>query len=112
MKLSKKQLVQLAEKLGGKKFTGNVYSYENIVYYIELLARGNRNGYDGALKQVNQENKEGLEKLLMEILAVNCDWCKVQQLAYSVGVYGNNGQLHEIMLLRDNKEVKTIYLYY
>lgn len=112
MKMSKKQLTELAQMLGAKKYTSNVYNYENIVYYMQSLASGNGGAYDNAIHNCNEEHKKELENVLDEIVATISSSIRTQQLAYSAGVYGNNGQLHEIMLLRDGEEVKTIYLYY
>lgn len=112
MKLTKKALKELAQELGAVYCTGNVYNYENIIYYIQLLTSGKSNGYTEALNNCSDYYKKELEKLLDEIIATDYDSCYCKQLAYSAGVYGNNGQLHEIKLLRDGEEVKTIYLYY
>lgn len=112
MKLTKKALKELAQGLGAVYCTGNVYNYENIVYYIQLLTSGKGNGYTEALNNCSDHYKKELEKLLDEIIATNYDTCYCKQLAYSAGVYGNNGQLHEFKLTKNEQVIDIFYLYY
>lgn len=112
MKLTKKNLKEMAEVLGAVYCTGNVYSYENIVYYIQVLCNGHSNGYTEALSNCSEHYKTELVKLLDEIISLNFDNCYCKQVAYSAGVYGNNGQIHEFKLTKDDETVKQFYLYY
>lgn len=117
MEMTKKQLKELATSLDAYDLGGNVYDYENIIYYLD---------YRLDLKRLHEYNKKGLQELLKDLhkkyninkfLMVEDDYkndkqyklsCK--QLAYSHGTYGNNGQLHEIRVINDSDEV--IYKYY
>ena len=58
IKLSKKQLRAEAEYQEGYYFTGNVYSYENVIFYIGQLAWKTETGK-------KTENKKRIARLIV-----------------------------------------------
>ena len=61
IKLSKKQLRSEAEYQEGYYFTGNVYSYENVIFYIGQLAWKTEAGK-------KTENKSRIKEIKKELL--------------------------------------------
>ena len=124
MKTSKKELKQYAERNEAYYFTGNVYSYENVVYYLEQLAwrteTGEKTKNQKRIEEIKEElirntNKNyfnSLQDIIYNITSIKHDSYKVTQLLYSAGLYGNSGQLHEIRLYYKNNIVGLYYLYY
>lgn len=100
MKITKKQLKDLSTSLNAYYLGGNVYDYENCIYYI------NHNMLDN-LKESTQNTE-----IITTLSNIDFDHAIDKQLAYSVGAYGNSGQLHEIKLYKGNNIVDTIYTYY
>ena len=125
MKTSKKQLRKEAEYLEAYYFTGNVYSYENIVEYINLISRStsedqpmnyikeNLESYiNEAFKNCKKEYYNSLKDLIENIKTIKHDNIMTRQLYYSAGLYGNSGQLHEIKLYYHEMLVAEYYMYY
>lgn len=101
MKTTKKQLKELATDLNAYYLGGNVYNYENCIYYIN-----HKNMLDN-LKESTKNNE-----IITTLSNIDFDNALDKQLAYSAGVYGNTGQLHEIKLYKGDNVVDTIYTYY
>ena len=105
IKLSKKQLVELATSLGAYKFTSNVYTYEGIVHFLS--------NYDVSERAIEQSSDSTYLELIHNY---NNDiyYKEVNKLAYSCGLYGNTGQLHEFKIYEraTNKLLDVYYTYY
>lgn len=102
IKLTKKQLKELANELGALYFTGNVYTYETIVQCLS----GNEASDYAKKCSTNQDYQTLLIKYNK-----NDYYKEVNELAYSCGLYGNSGQLHEF-IIRNRKNDKLIARYY
>ena len=123
-KLSKKQLKNYAESKKAYYFTGNVYSYENIIFYLNQLAWRTKKGEKTKnikyikdikrklLKNINKKYLASLQDLVKNIETIKHNSYKTEQEFYSAGVYGNNGQLHTLTLYNNNNFVDIYYLYY
>jgi hypothetical protein len=123
IKLSKKQLKQEAEYNEAYYFTGNLYSYENIVACINSLCY-----FKNRAEKYNEERLEDLETsiykncnknyllsaedLVNNIKNIDYEDYKMEKIAYSAGVYGNSGQLHTLKLYKNNDIVAMYYMYY
>lgn len=124
MKISKKELKRIGENNAGYYFTGDVYSYENVVFYIQQLIWRTEKGTKTRNKKrrseikkeleknINSKYKNDLIKLIDKIENISHDNYSVNQLYYSDGLYGNSGQLHEIKLYNKENIVDLFYLYY
>lgn len=118
LKLTKKQLKEIAEREEAYYFTGNVYSYENVIYYLNIIIWKNRDKKDISnyclelFKNVNYNYINSANDLINNIKSISYDSYEVEQLYYSAGVYGNNGQLHRIRLYKDDSIVAEYYMYY
>ena len=116
--LTKKQLKEIAEREEAYYFTGNVYSYENIIYYLNIILFKNRDKKDihdyilELFKNVNHDYINSMNDLLANIQTIKYDSYEINQLYYSAGVYGNSGQLHRMRLYKDNSIVAEYYMYY
>lgn len=111
MELTKKNLKELSESLGAYYCGGNVYNHENIQYYIR------HKDIESVSKYINNEynDVQALVTLLNELLVGNKDNYTISdtQLAYSHGIYGNNGQIHKYTIYNNDREiVREIYTYY
>lgn len=105
IKLSKKQLVELANSLGAYKFTGNVYTYETIVTCLS--------GYEVAEYTLKASSDSKYLELIHNYNSI-IYYKEVNKLAYSCGLYGNTGQLHEFKIYEraTNKLLDVYYTYY
>ena len=120
IKLSKKELKEFAEYNNGLYFTGNVYSYENIIYYLDVLLNKKRNNdienidyyIEQLEKNINVDFKENLKKLIKKVIDKDFNDYRITQDFYSCGYYGNSGQLHKLVLYKNDSIVDLIYLYY
>ena len=106
IKLTKRQLKEISYKEEAYYFTGNVYSYENIVFYLQTAIfayrKENKNTSqyykERMLKDVREEYKKQAEELYDKITSYKAATYREVQVAYSAGVYGNSGQLHKFTL--------------
>lgn len=123
MKISKKQLKEEAEKRKAYYFVGNVYSYENIIHYLSSLCyetEENKLNYNNEIeKTVNRiiENTnanyfETTIDLIFKIKNIKHDYYTIEQIFYSAGLYGNNGQMHELKLFKKDQIIGLYYMYY
>ena len=113
MELTKKQLKELATSLNAYYMGGNVYDYENIVHYLD---------YKMDIQSLKKYNKPDIQKLLMDLdTHYNLDKfingiykISATQLVYSHGVYGNNGQIHQLKVYNTatNEHIFSYYVYY
>lgn len=124
IKLSKKELKREAEREEAYYFTSNVYSYENVIYYLERLAwkteagtktknkKDIENIKKELLKNINSKYFTSLQDIVRNIQTIKHDSYKIEQIAYSAGLYGNSGQLHSIKLYNKNEITALYYCYY
>ena len=113
MELTKKRLKELSISLNAYYMGGNVYDYENIVYYLD---------YKIDIQSLKKYNKPYLLQLLQDInKQYNLDnfingiyKISATQVAYSHGIYGNNGQLHQLKIYntKTNEHIFSYYVYY
>lgn len=111
-KVTKKLLKKLGEDFGGYHYGGNVYDYQNAIHYIE-----NYNYTSEDIKNKLVDNKYWNRKELRELV---CSYKELgykmsaEQLYYSAGIYGNNGQLHKIRVYDKNynEHLETFFIYY
>lgn len=107
VKLSRKQLKETGEVQDGFYLGGNVYNYENVIFYLQSR------DIENMQKQVKGHDMEHLVNYLkhydMEQVRIFAT-----QMFYSAGSYGNNGQLHRIVMMdkATDKKLDTIYVYY
>lgn len=123
-KISKKELRRRAEQEEAYYFTGNVYSYENIVHYLEALSWRTEKGLKTERRKERQEIKKELIKntrkeyfnslkdIIEKIETIKHDSYSIKQVYYSAGLYGNSGQLHALKLYNKGNIVASYYLYY
>ena len=124
IKLSKKELKREAEREEAYYFTGNVYNYENVIYYLERLAwkteAGKKTENKKAIKEtkkellknINSKYFTSLQDIAKNIETIKHDSYKIEQIAYSAGLYGNSAQLHSIKLYNKDQIVALYYCYY
>lgn len=117
IKLSKKQLKEEAIYNEAYYFTGNVYSYENVIYYLESLCYyKNKCNTEEIEKNIyNNSSKNyynSINDLIENIKNIDYTDYKIEKIAYSAGVYGNSGQLHTLKLYNNNNIVALYYMYY
>ena len=113
-KVTKKALRELGEDFCGYYHGGNVYSFENVLHYIENY---NYTSEEIRNKEELQDNKYHNRKELRELICKYKDLgykMSGEQLYYSCGTYGNNGQLYKIRVYdKDyNEHLETFYIYY
>lgn len=111
-KITKKLLKELGEDFSGYQYGGNVYDYENALHYIE-----NSNYTSETIKEKFIDSKYWNRKELRELVCKYKDLgykMSAEQLYYSCGIYGNNGQLHKVRVYdKDYKEhLETFFIYY
>ena len=110
-KLTKKQLKEISESMGAFYCGGNVYNHENITYYLEHKQMDELKKYINDYNNVN-DLVDFLDNLLIGGVELYNIWSN--QVAYSAGVYGNNGQLRQYKVI--NKEtdeiIREFYTYY
>lgn len=124
LKLTKKELKKRAEYEEGYYFTGNVYSYENIINYLSQLAwrteRGRKTENKKRIKEIKTEllknvNKNyinSLQDIVNNIESSSHDNYSMNQIYYSAGLYGNSGQLHLLKLYKKHQVIAQYVLYY
>lgn len=113
MELTKKKLKDLAISLDAYYMGGNVYDYENIVHYLDYkmdvqsLKKCTRYDLPKLLQDINKQYN--LNNFINGIYKISAT-----QVAYSHGIYGNNGQLHQLKIYntKTNEHIFTYYVYY
>lgn len=111
-KVTKKLLKEMGEDFGGYLYGGNVYDYENAIHYIQ-----NYNYTSEDIKNKFVDNKYYNRSALRELVCKYKDLgykMSCEQMYYSAGMYGNNGQLHKVRVYdKDyNEHLETFYIYY
>ena len=110
IKLSKKDLKELAQSLDSFYCGGNVYNHENITYYIthkefDKLANYNlptlRGNIEYMLNDLNINKEDKLSYIVTSSL-----------VAYSCGTYGNTAQLVKYIIINQGGNDRTFYTYY
>lgn len=124
IKLTKKELKRRAELEEGYYFTGNVYSYENVINYLGQLAWRTESGRKTEnrkriaeikkelLKNINSNYFNSLKDIVNNIESIKHDNYSIDQLYYSAGLYGNSGQLHQLKLYKNHVVIASYVLYY
>ena len=106
IKMSHKLLTQLSKSVDAYYFDGNIYQHENRVDYLMTVV------YNPVLAIERSKNQSELfNKLLREVIDLHATSVTTKQLAYSCGTYGNTGQLHRLNYYKDDKCIKSIYIY-
>ena len=105
-KLTRKALQKEANRLGAYKLGSDVYKYENAIGKLSRLKEVDEHGtcfdadlYNQFIRMVKAEN-------------VGAYRAYVTQMYYSAGVYGNNGQLHEVRITDINNKLVNVYFVY
>lgn len=114
IKLSRIKLKELATSLDAINLrecnlANNIYNYENILY---MLNYWNTQKIAENIKIENTSDK--FKKLILDIkryekLSKSCIYSEI--VAYSAGMYGNNGRIDKIVLYNKNS-TSTYYIYY
>lgn len=99
VKLTKTQLRTMAKNLKGVYCGGNVYNYENDIFYLNT----------DHVEKANKNIQDYLASLKIDLSKVNF---LTYQVAYSVGTHGNSGQLHRVEIWQDNKVIYEFFTYY
>lgn len=113
VKVTRKNLKEIASNLDNCYYiTGNVYDYENIIEYIQNYNITSNE----VMKYMNSSKYKNIDELEY-IICRNKDLgykMNATQLFYSVGLYGNSGQLHKIQVYdkESNFQLSTFYVYY
>ena len=106
VKMSHKQLVEMSKALDAHYFDGNIYEHENRVDYLITVV------YNPVLAVEHSKNQsESFNKLLREVIDLHPTSVTSKQLAYSCSEYGNTGQLHRLNYYKDDKFIKSIFIY-
>lgn len=110
IKVSRKQLKELAKNVDAFYCGGNVYTHENVTYYITHKELSKLTTYKlftllGNIKSMAKE---------LGIKKVNKDFCIINDslIAYSVGTYGNIGQLVKYEMSNNKGDSRVFYTYY
>lgn len=115
IKITKKNLKELGKSLGGYYCGGNVYTHENIEYYIT------HNDYKKVFSAApNNEKMVELANMIYDYVKMNEDvkrfgervYITSNLIAYSAGYNGNIGQIFKYDVVNDSKVIKTFYTYY
>lgn len=104
VKLTKKKLRETGENFNAYYLGGNVYDYENIIYYLEQKQ----------IENIDNNNSIELKNYILINYKLEDINISSKQLFYSCGVYGNNGQLHKISIYNKDwsKLIDTLFVYY
>lgn len=106
-KLSHKALKDMGKNLGGYELSkGDIYYYENNLYYLRHLQNIENDSIPVTKDLVNNVITDIKKRF------PNAKYVSEQQIAYSHGVYGNTGQLHKCRVLDNGwNEIGIIYTY-
>ena len=109
-KLSHKKLVEEGQRLNGIYFECNCYTFENIVHFMQRLENFSEGSY------LCGEHDKLVNRIIKGLKAdfPNSTGCRAEQLSYSTGMYGNNGQLYRLEILDENynRTGETFYIYF
>ena len=105
-KLSRKTLQKEANRLGAYKLTSNVYKYENAIRMLYRLEEVDEHDTCFDADVYNQFIR------MVKAESVGAYRAEVTQMYYSAGVYGNNGQLHEVRITDINNKLVNVYFVY
>lgn len=105
-KLTRKTLQKEANRLGAYKLASNVYLYENAIGNLYRLEEVDEHDtcfdsdlYNQFVRMVKAESAG----------AYRAD---TEQMYYSAGSCGNNGQLHEVRITDINNKLVNVYFVY
>lgn len=102
-KLSRKALQKEANRLGAYKLTSNVYKYENAISKLYTLEEVDEHDTCFDADAFNQFVR------MVKAESAGAYRAEVAQMYYSAGVYGNNGQLHEVRITDLNNKLLNVY---
>lgn len=107
IKLSHKQLKAIGKQNAGYELgNGNIYYYENDIFYLRCLEILTDDSLPVNVEQVNNVINDIKKRYPGAAHASSC------QIAYSCGVYGNTGQLHLITVSdKDFNSLGSFYTY-
>lgn len=110
-KLTKKNLKNIAESMGAFYCGGNIYNHENITTYLEQKQLDELKKYARETNDID-ELLSFLDNLLIGGVELYNIWSN--QIAYSVGTYGNSGQLRQYKVINKetNETIREFYTYY
>lgn len=115
VKMTKKDLKDLSISLGAYYCGGNVYTHENIAYYISTREFSKIVQY-GNIKNDIARLLNNLDNLynINELENGNKYSIVKNQIAYSCGYYGNTGQLvkYSVIARDTNDVIYNFYTYY
>lgn len=118
MELTKTKLKELANALDAYYFGGNVYQYENDIYYLTRYRFNEINTNSNSVRAENikkcikwLDDTYGLDNF-NKLTRTNPYRLYSTQIAYSHGVYGNSGQLHRIDIYAGDDIIRSFYTYY
>ena len=105
-KLTRKTLQKEANRLGAYKLGSNVYMYENAISQLYRLEEVDE--HDSCF------NADMFNKFVRMVKAENVGAyrAEAEQMYYSSGEYGNNGQLHEVRITDINNKLVNVYFVY
>ena len=105
IKLSKKNLQELANSLDCHCIGVGCYDYENQVSYLQGTVSNNTN-----VKYMNEDAKTIFE-VIKRMYGDDAYIC-LSQIAYSAGTYGNTAQLHKMEVMQNDHVMLTLFVYY
>lgn len=101
LKMSKKNLKELAKSVDAYHFTENVYYYENDINYLSRLQHS------------DHVTDKALDPLIDELLSLGVKYVSTEQIAFSCGMYGNTGQVHKCTAVDSAfNPIKVFFTYY
>lgn len=106
METTRKALRKEAERLGAIKVAGDIYNFENVKHYIGCPAEEVPASYKLAIEEVESSIRKEFPEMVRFFGSFN--------LAYSYGIYGNNGRLDAVGGYDDkgNRYESLGYIYY
>lgn len=115
IKITRKQLKDLATSLNAYYCGGNVYNHENITYCISRRNITRLKEYSNSKNDISRlinflNERYDINKLEYgDLYSINAN-----QIAYSCGDYGNTGQIVEYVIIsrKTNEVIYKFYTYY
>lgn len=107
VKLSRKNLEEVALNLGAISLGKNCYKYESLLGRIREFDFGKLSNPDAP---IHNEQRQ----MIFDCINSNqvTKRTEVNQVAYACGRYGNIGQLHRVKFYEYDKLLATMYFYY
>lgn len=110
-KLSHKKLQETGKQLNGLYLNCNCYTFENAVYYLTRLQEVESGSHLVGDVSNDEKINNFMKELKVELPKAHA--CRTEQLFYSVGTYGNIGQLYKFDVVdADYNEVGYCFYVY